>query len=240
MKNKQDKRILADVDLITKLICFKLSNLLMKSLLKDNQIIEALESTKYVVRKRVYKVFEKKDDQEIKSALENFLASCSYIEPSDDDLFLAAEIEKVSQLKNLTMDTGESILCAIAINRSAGFLTYIATGDKRAIKSISQIKPTIEKINCLNGKFICLEQIIIGLMRGGNLIQIRKNICCAPNLDKTLSICFSCSGSNGQPEVEIINGLNSYINDLDDKSDNILIRTKLFNKYCIGFNNLSH
>ena len=240
MKNKQDKRILADVDLVIKLICFKLSSSLMKSLLENNQIIEVLESTKYVVSKRVHKVFEKKDDRKIKLELENFSASCSYIEPSGEDLFLAAEIEKVSQLKNLSMDTGESILCAIAINRSTKFLTYIATGDKRAIKSISQIKPSLEKINYLNGKFICLEQIIIGLIRGGNLIQIRKNICRAPNLDKTLSICFSCTGSNGQPKVEIINGLNSYINDLDDKSDNILIRTKLFNKYCIGFNNLSH
>lgn len=239
MKDKQNKRILADVDLVIKLICFKLSNSLMKSLLKNNQIIEVLESTKYVVRKRVYKVFEEKYDHEIKLELENFSANCNYIEPSDEDLFLAAEIEKISQIKNLSMDTGESILCAIAINSSAEFITYIATGDKRAIKSILQIKPALEKINYLNGKFICLEQIIIGLIRGGNLIQIRKNICCIPNLDKTLSICFSCTGRNGQPEVEIINGLNSYINDLDNKSG-ILIRTKLFNKYCIGLNNLSH
>ena len=240
MKDKRNKRILADVDLVIKLVCFKLSSSLMKSLLENNQTIEVLESTKYVVRKRVYKVFEEKYDQEIKLELENFSTNCNYIEPSDDDLFLAAEIEKISQLKNLSMDTGESILCAIAINSSTEFLTYIATGDKRAIKSISRIKNTLEKINYLNGKFICLEQIVIDLIRRGSLIQIRKNICRFPNLDKALSICFSCTGSNGLPEVEIINGLNSYINDLDSKSDNILIRTKLFNKYCIGFNNLSH
>ncbi|MCL4497610.1 MAG: hypothetical protein M1467_05840 [Deltaproteobacteria bacterium] len=90
-------------------------------------------------------------------------------------------------IKNLSMDTGESILCAIAINRTNKCLTYIVTGDKRAIQSISQIIPFIKKINYLNGKFICLEQIILGLIRNGNLIKIRKNICCAHNLDKTLS-----------------------------------------------------
>jgi hypothetical protein len=240
MKDKQNKRILADVDLVIKLICFKLSNSLMKSLLENNQIIEVLESTKYVVRKRVCKVFEKKYDQEIKLELENFSANCNYIEPSDEDLFLAAEIEKISQIKNLSMDTGESILCAIAINRTNKCLTYIVTGDKRAIQSISQIIPFIKKINYLNGKFICLEQIILGLIRNGNLIKIRKNICCAHNLDKTLSICFSCTTSNVPPEIEIINGLNSYIKDLDNKSGNILIRTKLFNKYCVGLNNICY
>ena len=63
------------------------------------------------------------------------------------------------------------------------------------------------------GRVACLEQVVAALIRRHGAEAIRARICGEAAVDTSLSICFSCSAVEANPE-SIRLGLASYINHL--------------------------
>lgn len=179
-----------------------------------------LTAAKYVIRNKLIKFPPNKGTDTAINYLNGLLDELLLIEPTDEEISLAATLEYKAQLLNLEFDSGESLLSAVVFHRT---LTYMLTGDKRAIEAAEIIFPEVFEIEKLKGKFMCLEQSIYWLLIKSDPMYVRSCICDEPSVDIALSTCFSCN-SPGIPIESWNEGLQSYI-------DNIrkLAPTMLFN-----------
>jgi hypothetical protein len=125
------------------------------------------------------------------------------VEPTSDELELAAEFEAKAIATNVELDVGESQLLAILLSRAGGALI---TGDKRAIAAIAKID-----VGDVAGRVACFEQLIrtIAMMMDPDLIQAA--ICAEPNADKTMAICCSCASGRTLTKDALLDALKSYI-----------------------------
>lgn len=130
------------------------------------------------------------------------------LEPTNDEVALAASIEETATAHGLAMDTGESQLCAIAIARG---MSHIVTGDKRAISAAEALQRFVEVLRVLGRRLVCLEQVLAGLVRDVGVGPVRTAVCSEPGVDKAAAICFACSGMTSGTAVDPA-GLVSYIN----------------------------
>ena len=108
-------------------------------------------------------------------------------------------------------------MIAATFHESASLL---ATGDKRCLQALLSIE-SLELIHKkLQGRVICLEQIIYKLIEAQGFDWVLEKV--LPNLDcdKALKSAFG-SGSNSQPGT-VLGTLNSYIQDLQKTSSGIL------------------
>ena len=137
----------------------------------------------------------------------SFLAGNEPLEPSSDEQELAAALEANAQQLSFSLDAGESQLVSILVSR---VLPWLATGDKRAIAALEKLLDTDARLANLTRKIRCLEQLVKQMLLNGDCGIIRNAICSEPSVDKTLTICFSCS-SQGSNSANIHQGLDSYI-----------------------------
>lgn len=150
--------------------------------------------------------------------LDEVLRHVQYLEPTVAETGYAAQLEYEAQRAGLNIDTGESLLCAIVVERT---LLHLATGDKKAIKGIDSLLAARGEINKLAGKVICLEQLVLRLIRGSDASAVRSAICAQATLDRALAACFSCAS----PEIKADGweeGLASYIRDVRADAPSIL------------------
>lgn len=129
------------------------------------------------------------------------------LEPSASEVDLAAEIEEFATRTGQPLDTGESQLCAIVIERS---YNHLATGDKRAIVAVENTLIDNPKLKVLRGKVVCLEQLILRLMTVLGAEQVRDGVCSEPGADRALTVCLSCASRGDGTRVDDA-GLASYI-----------------------------
>ena len=138
----------------------------------------------------------------------SFLTCTEALEPSSDEQELAATLEANAQRLSLSLDAGESQLVSILVSR---VLPWLATGDKRAIAALEKLLDDDAQLANLAGKIRCLEQLIKQMLLNGADSIIRNAICSEPTVDKTLTICFSCSSQGSTNAANIHQGLDSYI-----------------------------
>lgn len=142
------------------------------------------------------------------------------MEPSTQELVIATAIEEAALRRGLPLDSGESQLCAIAIERS---LSHLATGDKRAIATAETISIECVELGSLAGKVVCLEQLVKALIAALGPDAVRRAVCSEAGVDRALSVCLSCASlTDGSPFDGA--GLASYIADLRANAPTLLAK----------------
>lgn len=176
-----------------------------------------LGAARFVVRNRIHRAQVPQPDVRV-AAFEAFLASVESLEPTDEEIALAAELEEVAARHVLELDAGESQLVAVLQLR---LLSKVITGDKRAIAATSGLLAAGAPIGGVKGRLVSLEQLAVSLLVDYGAGALRGAVCAAPSVDRTLTICCSCQ-SQGVDQSQILDGLSSYIGSLRNQSGAVL------------------
>lgn len=192
-----------DTDILLKMAHYGLLAASLRCLDEAPDRIGVLGAARFMARRRLSKLAE----AELLDEMEACIQDLQIIEPSEEELIFAAEIELQATKLSVDLDEGESILCAVAVYRS---LEWIATGDKRAVVAIETLMQRTEDLRDLAGKVLCLENLVLRLLLGGDPQAIRSSICGKPSVDKALAICFSCTSATSSPQ-SWFEGLSSYV-----------------------------
>ncbi|MER9392392.1 MULTISPECIES: hypothetical protein [unclassified Mesorhizobium] len=198
---------LIDNDVIIKISAYGLGDELQKAVTGTAAGPPAMLGVgRFVVRDRLARAGWIPDPKAALVAFEALLSSLVLLEPTQDELAIAAEFESAATRRNLELDGGESQLLTILLVRECKVLL---TGDKRAIRAIAGIATALAQ-----GKLACLEQVLSDIASRSDIEEMRQKICRAPKADMAASICFSCSSKVSVSRAKIIEGLESYTNHL--------------------------
>jgi len=210
-------KALVDNDVLLKAACYRLLPGLVEPYLDAAlPAIGVLAAARFVLPKRIRRTVLRAGPEEAIRNLETFLSMVGSLEPTDSEQALAAELELAAQKKAIPLDSGESQLCAILITRNIGRLL---TGDKRAIAAMEQLMDSVAALRMITGRVKCLEQIVKEGLK--TLPGLRASICSERDVDKSLSVCFSCTREDANVEP-IIEGLTSYIEDVRKAASRVL------------------
>lgn len=200
---------LIDNDVLMKGACYLLLAELIAAKFGTDQV-GYLGAAKFVLTKKIRIANLRGDTAEAEAELLRFLEVHQPIETTAEEQEFAANLETMAQNLAVNLDSGESQLLAVLVLRT---LANLLTGDKRAILAIERLLDSVPTLAGIAGKVICLEQLVGHAVVSGDPVATRAAICREPGVDRTLSICFSCSGP-GQSVASVMEGLVSYIADL--------------------------
>jgi hypothetical protein len=199
-----------DNDVILKLTTYRMLDEALDCLEIERSDIRVLASARYFFGKNKG-VKKKYSEVTIALAIE-FVKSCTTISSQDNDEYRLLE----KQAKN-DIDPGEATLISATFKESASLL---ATGDKRCLKALATIECLDFIHKQLQGRVICLEQIICKLIKAQGFDWVLERVIPHLDCDGTLRAAFG-SGSNSQSET-VLQTLNIYIQDLQTTSSGIL------------------
>lgn len=177
-----------------------------------------LSSCGFVVADRIRQHDSLRHSDRALQALVPFLDAATVLDPTEDEQRLAADIELGAQKLGLPLDTGESQLCAVVVERS---IPSMLTGDKRAVVAMEQLLNAYDWLSGACGRVRCLEQLVLVLIDRIEPDIVRDCICSEPSVDTALGICFSCH-EDAATEASIVESLQSYINHLRSQAPHIL------------------
>ncbi len=209
-----------DVDAIFKLSVYGLFEESLNSIPFQVDKFFTLNSARYVLRDQVSRTVFEKRQRQVSNAIDSSLSLIKEVEPTKKETRFAAELEHIAQKLNVSLDIGESQLCAMVISRK---MLCFVTGDKRAIVAAESIYSSELNINNLESKLICLEQIFLWLLDRFDPMEVRSSVCSEKEVDKALSICFSCASHEISPD-SWNEGLNSYISELQSQAPTVIFR----------------
>jgi hypothetical protein len=211
-------KALVDNDVLFKGLSYDLLDIFLRTIPKEEEHVGVLGAARFVLADKI----RKRGDAATRSAdiqrLDSFLTKAEIVEPTEEERVLAAEFESLGQKLNVALDSGESQLCAILIER---YLPLLLTGDKRAIVGLEQLLNSHARLAEICEKVECLEQIVLAALDLCAVGVIRTCVCSHTTVDKTLSICFGCSSSSTST-ADIVAGLDSYIRALRRDAPHIL------------------
>ena len=209
---------LVDNDVIFKGACYGLIGELLGPVCGEDQPVGVLGAAKFVVSKKVAKTAINKSRDTVLHNLEQFLRRALAIEPTEAERTIAAELELAALNSGVSLDAGESQLCAVLIERA---IPWLLTGDKRAIRAIEQLLNSYGRLIAASGKVKCLEQLALAAIPdAAKASSFREKVCAEAHIDRTLAICFSCTlaGIKGNYAT----GLESYIGHLRKQAERVL------------------
>jgi hypothetical protein len=208
-------RVAIDNDIVLKASSYGLASNLWPL---DRPDIAVLAAARFVVPTYIDRG-RGRDKARAKIHLATLLARASFLEPTELEIQMALSFESAAQTARLALDTGESLLCAMVINRS---MDALETGDKRAIESLEKLLEDAGDVAALFGRVRSLEQVVRGSITDDPAFSVvSAAICAEPDIDKALSICFSCWGS-GATRNSAMAALDSYVSDLRTRAARIL------------------
>lgn len=208
---------LLDNDIILKVAAFKLTDDVLSLLTIESEKPAILGVGRFVVARKAETSKRFNDSLALAASIEAFLDQLNVVEPNDDELELAADLEATGIQEGVDLDVGEAQLLAVLLNRSS---PAIATGDKRAVIAISRLG-----IARAYGKFVCLEQLFTILLQRRVTHELRAKVCAEPGADRAISLCFACASISTTlvaPD-SIAAGLQSYIANLRAQSGSVLM-----------------
>ena len=126
--------------------------------------------------------------------LQQIILQIAEVEPTAEESRLAALLMKIILEDELDMDEGEVTLTAVALKRIG---TSIATGDKRALRSLPALERRFAELKALKGMFICLEQIFKRLCQMKGLPRVRVAILTARHADGAITQAYDYFESKG-------------------------------------------
>jgi hypothetical protein len=209
---KMPEMALLDNDVIYKCACFDCVGELAQ-VIGDGVAPHRLSLADFVLRRKISKSSRIGDKTGAQSRLATCLAWAAALEPADEELALAADIEGAAQQLNVSFDSGESQLLAVLVMRQARGLY---TGDKRALEGVGLLAEHLAMSESIVNKIVCFEQIMLILLRVLGAKELASRVCREAEVDKAASICCGCA-SGGSDEAGITEGLTSYINHLRDR-----------------------
>lgn len=211
-------KALIDNDILLKGACYGPLDHFVEATCGSADHAGTLGAARFVVSKRIQRRRPNKGADAALAALQAFLNRAVQIEPTPAEQAVASEFELTALKLSVSLDAGESQLCAVLISR---LVPYLLTGDKRAITALELLLDADGRLWALCGKVRCLEQLVLdALSRDTGGDSLRTVICAEPHVDKTLTICLSCHSpaSSASPSE----GLASYIEDLRSQATRVL------------------
>jgi hypothetical protein len=208
---------LVDNDILFKTTSYNLTTDLLDSHPYGADNFHILAAAKFMLRKRLEKRSPSRGKDVVLAEFESIFTRINLLEPTEDEIKLAAEFEFIATKSGRELDNGESQLCAILILRKWDF---IFTGDKRAIHAVESLIE--EKCPEIQGKITCLEQLILHLLGCTSFEEVRQKICTESGTDTSLDNCFACRSE--QTTIDnCLEGLNSHIRAIKGQSPRALI-----------------
>lgn len=207
-----------DNDVLLKLACFGLLDKLLEALRVDADNAYILGAAKFVIRRAIDRRFSENNKQRASAQFESFISAVNQVEPTEDEIGFATEIEDAAIRNGVEVDVGESLLTSITIKRS---IELLATGDKRAIVGLEKLIALMPSLEEIKGRVACFEQIMQALASLVGIDEIRDRVCSEPETDIALTMCCSCSNPSAAA-TSLLDGLTSYIKNIRDNAPNIL------------------
>ncbi|MBP1843900.1 hypothetical protein J2046_002158 [Rhizobium petrolearium] len=206
--------VLVDNDVVVKICAYRCGQEFLEIATISDRSPGILAVARHSISSRLGRSKVLADQQGAKTEWDGLVSRLTIIEPSSEEVDLAADFETRAIELSLQLDTGESQLFAVLILRSAPLLL---TGDKRAIQALEEIAPSSS-----HGTVGCLEQLLLAFLNVFDNATIRGRICAEPSADRAAAICFSCS-SPSVPAATIVAGLKSYIANLRAVTPRLLV-----------------
>lgn len=211
-------KALIDNDVLLKAACYRLLTELTSTICSRTAAVGVLGSARFVITKRIPRLNLNRDREVILGLLSEFLKKATVLEPDEEELSLAAHMELAAQEQGVFLDGGESLLCAILVQRAVPLL---ATGDKRAIAAVEALIDTHPSFKVLCGRVKCLEQLFLAGLDRYSFATLRTAVCAEPSVDRSLTICFACRSPSVRGSA-VAEGLQSYITDLRSNASRVL------------------
>lgn len=219
MEPAQSARVIAvDNDIVLKASCYRASSLLWPGT-DPADPIGILGEARFVVSKRIPRMELSGSRDDVLGELALILRRASILEPTEDEIALAAEIEARASQSSLQLDSGESQLAAIVVVRG---LDLLQTGDKRGIRALEVVLDAIAAMTNLSGRVMCLEQLIRRAVERGSMAELRPSVCRERAVDTAVAMSFACY-SPDPSTGDVLSGLSSYIEDLRREAPRILV-----------------
>lgn len=212
--------IAIDNDVILKAACYRMASAFWPNSWRTVPV-GILGAARYVVRRRIERAPLSQGKEGALAELETILRQSIVLEPTEDELRLAADIEAAASQAGFELDTGESQLAVIVATRS---LNAFQTGDKRGIRGLDSLLDEVPRLKYLEGKVWCLEQIVQRVLTDEVLAVMTASVCAEPEVDKALSNCFACRSRRYPSRDEVLLGLASYIRDLRSSAPRVLVQ----------------
>ncbi len=208
-----------DNDLILKSVSYGLAGVFWPD--REPGSIGILGAARFVVRHEIDQAGLNRGADIAQSELLELLARCEELEPTDEEIDFAAQIELCGQEQGLALDNGESQLAALVVIRD---LPLLETGDKRAIAGLEKVRCHIEALDALRGRVRCLEQIARRVIAvDAAFSDFSAGVCAEAAVDKSLSICFGCFGGSPADRGTALEALDQYVREVRDSAPAMLL-----------------
>jgi hypothetical protein len=156
--------------------------------------------------------FQISDADGFNAQLEKFLGQCIVIEPTDEEIAIATDLEEKATEVGGELDTGESQLIAVLVTR---LFPYLVTGDKRAVRALVPLG-----LQHADGRIVCLEQALRFVVENCDWAALRTNVCSEKRID---TACLTAFGCYSDPTQDILlEGLASLIGHLKKEAGALL------------------
>lgn len=219
MEPTRDAAVIAvDNDIVLKASCYKASSLLWPDAGPADPI-GLLGEARFVVSKRIPRMELNGSRDDVLAELALILGRASVLEPTEDEVALAAEIEARASQGSQQLDSGESQLAAIVVVRG---LDLLQTGDKRGIRALEVVLDAVAAMSRLSGRVMCFEQLIREAVEQGSMTELRQGVCRERAVDTAVAMCFACHSPDPSAD-DVVSGLSSYIEDLRREAPRILV-----------------
>jgi hypothetical protein len=211
--------LLLDVDVVMKLAAYNLLDVIAHPgcALECSGRRGVTATTRFVAQKHLRR--KAANTGAAQARLAAFLGEAVELEPTDNELRLAASIEAEAAIAGLELDTGESQLCAIAVARS---VPALLTGDKRAIAAAEAILEKVAGLAALTERIACLEQAMTLAVERLGALPVRAVVLAELGMDTAINICFQYTNPAVDGTFEPT-GLQSYINSVRASAPTLLI-----------------
>jgi hypothetical protein len=196
-----------DNDILLKLLAFDVMDEALGALRIKPEDLRILDTAQYVFQKS-RKVSAKYSEAVRDRAIE-FVKTCQTVAPEATDEFC---------LLSRSLDVGEATLVA-ATARISPFV--LVTGDKRCLQVLATQRELGQVMERLQGRVICLEQVILLLIRRSGFAWVKARVEPLVEYDLALQACFG-SGALAT-EVNVILALEGYIESLRQDSAELLV-----------------
>lgn len=199
-----------DNDITYKLAAFQLFDEAIDTLQIKKTNLQVLPTAKFFFRGKQQK--KGKSPDPVLAAVIELVHACTSASVGQDE----ASSEELIQLKKIEgIHEGEAALIA-ATRSQADFL--LLTGDKNCMKALSVIPEAIYQRLC--GRVVCLEQIILKLIKVKGFEFVRDRILPMVSCDRSLQFCFGYS--TPAPEESVILGLTGCIDEIEQHAPDLL------------------
>jgi len=164
-------------------------------------------STKYYFRSK-----PKNYPQAVREQAIAVVEQCQLI----DDPPINGELQILQQVEGI--DPGEGVLIAVTQTEPS---FYLMTGDKRCLEALATAPQLVEVRQRLEGRVVCLEQLILRLIETQEFSKILTLVLPAREYDTALRAVFG-SGERATRD-NVLLGLREYIQDLRSKTEGLLV-----------------